>query len=146
MLQAGGRRVTQCSFCGASNDSESKFCIDCGKPMAAAGARPAPAFMATAAAVDSQVGVMTAGIPSGAGSYGQPSGTICPKCARTTDPSLPFCGHCGAKVAGDVEAGTCGQCGAGYVEGVDVFCGRCGNRVGQRVSINMRMTPELSMA
>jgi pSer/pThr/pTyr-binding forkhead associated (FHA) protein len=138
--------VTQCGFCGAANDPESKFCIDCGKPMMAAGGRPAPAFMAAATAAESSMGAMTAAIPAGASMYGQPSGKVCPKCARTTDPALPFCGHCGSKVVGEAEAGTCGQCGAPYVEGIDVFCGRCGNRVGQRVSINMRMTPELSMA
>ena len=145
MLQVGGTRVTQCSFCGASNDAESRFCVDCGKPMGPAIGRPAPAYMA-AAATDSTVSAMTAAIPTGSASYSFPDGKICPRCAKSTDPSLPFCGHCGAKVAGDAAAGTCGQCGAGYVEGVDVFCARCGNRVGQRVSINMRMTPELAMA
>ncbi len=29
----------------------------------------------------------------------------------------------------------CAQCGASYLQGVDLFCARCGNRVGQRVSV-----------
>ena len=138
--------MTPCSFCGASNDSEARFCVDCGKPIAGAGARPAPAFVAAATAANSQLSAMTAAIPTGSANYSFPDGKICPRCAKSTDPSLPFCGHCGAKVAGDAAAGTCDQCGAGYVEGVDVFCARCGNRVGQRVSVTLRMTPELAMA
>jgi pSer/pThr/pTyr-binding forkhead associated (FHA) protein len=102
--------------------------------------------MAAATVAESQGGAMKASVQAGSSLYSHPSEKICPRCARATDPSLPFCGHCGAKVAEAAAAGTCEQCGAGYVEGIDVFCARCGNRVGQRVSITMRMTPELSMA
>jgi pSer/pThr/pTyr-binding forkhead associated (FHA) protein len=31
----------------------------------------------------------------------------------------------------------CSQCGASYLQGVDLFCARCGNRVGQRVSVEI---------
>ena len=31
----------------------------------------------------------------------------------------------------------CAQCGASYLQGVDLFCARCGNRVGQRVSVEI---------
>ena len=31
----------------------------------------------------------------------------------------------------------CAQCGASYLTGVDLFCARCGNRVGQRVSVEI---------
>jgi pSer/pThr/pTyr-binding forkhead associated (FHA) protein len=145
MLQAGGGRVTPCGFCGADNDPASRFCIDCGKPISESASRAAPAFMAGATAAVSGHLADTTAIPTGVGSYTFPDGKICPRCARSTDPSVPFCGHCGAKLAGDARAGNCGQCGAEYIEGVDVFCARCGNRVGQRVSINMRMTPELAV-
>jgi pSer/pThr/pTyr-binding forkhead associated (FHA) protein len=62
--------VTSCGFCGRENDTESRFCIDCGKPMNPSAARG-----------------------------------ICPQCAGT------------------------------FTTGVDLFCSRCGHRVGQRVSI-----------
>jgi pSer/pThr/pTyr-binding forkhead associated (FHA) protein len=101
---------------------------------------------ATAADATAFASAGTGAVPSGGGGHPFPSGKICPRCARTTDASLPFCGFCGAKVDGDTHAGTCGSCGAEYQEGVDVFCARCGNRVGQRVSINMRMTPELAVS
>jgi pSer/pThr/pTyr-binding forkhead associated (FHA) protein len=52
------------------------------------------------------------------------------------DGSLPFCGHCGTRVV-PAGAGTCANCGAGYLQGVDIFCARCGNRVGVRVSVEM---------
>src|ERR1043165_9157135 len=131
--------MTACSFCGASNDSASRFCIDCGKPLSAQVGRAAPA-MAVAATM--------AEVPTDPGTITLPKGKFytldktCPKCAKTVDPTLPFCGHCGAKVAGEGKSSSCTQCGADYVQGVDVFCARCGNRVGQRVSINMRVTPE----
>jgi pSer/pThr/pTyr-binding forkhead associated (FHA) protein len=35
------------------------------------------------------------------------------------------------------EPSTCSQCGATYTKGIDLFCARCGNRVGQRVSVEM---------
>jgi pSer/pThr/pTyr-binding forkhead associated (FHA) protein len=53
------------------------------------------------------------------------------------DPGLPFCGHCGAKVATTTATGECAGCGASYIEGVDVFCARCGQRVGKRVSMQV---------
>jgi pSer/pThr/pTyr-binding forkhead associated (FHA) protein len=55
--------------------------------------------------------------------------------------SLPFCGHCGARVStpGD-STNHCANCGATYTEGVDVFCARCGQRVGQRVSVEINST------
>ena len=33
---------------------------------------------------------------------------------------------------------SCAGCGAAYVSGVDLFCARCGHRVGQRVSVEMQ--------
>lgn len=134
--------MTACSFCGAANDPASRFCVDCGKPMPAAAGKPAPAMMAAATAAESSATAGTTAIPVG-GFYTVEK--ACPKCAKTVDPTLPFCGHCGARVAGAGRSDACGQCGAEYNQGVDVFCARCGNRVGQRVSINMRMTPELSV-
>jgi pSer/pThr/pTyr-binding forkhead associated (FHA) protein len=134
--------MTACGFCGATNDPASRFCIDCGKPMSGASGRPAPALMAAATGADEMAEATTGPVPTG-GFYALEK--TCPKCAKTVDPTLPFCGHCGSKVAGAGRTSSCNQCGAEYLQGSDVFCARCGNRVGQRVSINMRMTPELSV-
>ena len=138
--------MTPCGFCGAMNDPASRFCIDCGKPISTSATRQAPAMMAAATAVESHAAAGTTAGPTAQDGYSQHTDDkVCPRCARPTDPALPFCGHCGARVAGEARTNSCGQCGAEYIEGVDVFCARCGNRVGQRVSINMRMTPELAV-
>lgn len=134
--------MTPCSFCGAANDPAARFCIDCGKPLTVSALRPAP-VLAAAAAADAR-GIHPVA-PKGAGYGQQAAGKACPRCAKTSDPSLPFCGHCGARMGADARANNCGQCGATYTEGVDVFCARCGTRVGQRVSINMRINPELAV-
>ncbi len=95
---------TACAFCGRLNDPASRFCLDCGMPM-----------------------------PASAGGAAAPPG-VCPRCARAVDNGLPFCGHCGTRVEAVTTATTCGNCRAPFVEGVDIFCGRCGHRVGDRVS------------
>lgn len=60
----------------------------------------------------------------------------CPRCNKNAENSLPFCGYCGTRIA-PAGAGMCAQCGASYLQGVDLFCARCGNRVGQRVSVEI---------
>jgi pSer/pThr/pTyr-binding forkhead associated (FHA) protein len=107
-----------CGFCGRENDTGSRFCIDCGKPMNPSAARVGPAY-----------------VPSPSGARVQPMGSPCLRCGKPVTPGLPFCGHCGSRVAGQSEPGSCGQCGAEFTKGVDLFCARCGHRVGQRVSI-----------
>jgi predicted component of type VI protein secretion system len=61
----------------------------------------------------------------------------CPRCGKLVSAGLPFCGYCGGRISTITEAATCVQCGAGYTKGIDLFCARCGNRVGQRVSVEM---------
>ena len=66
------------------------------------------------------------------------SGGKCRKCGKSIDPSLPYCGHCGTRVLASVEENTCRHCGATYVKEADLFCSKCGTRVGERVSISTR--------
>ena len=61
----------------------------------------------------------------------------CPRCGKSSDSSLPFCGHCGARMDATLASHACWTCGATYTEGVDLFCARCGTRVGQRVSVEV---------
>jgi pSer/pThr/pTyr-binding forkhead associated (FHA) protein len=135
--------VTPCSFCGAANDPASRFCVDCGKPISTSAGRHPPVMAGVAAG---QASAGTAALPVPKAAFGtQLAERACPRCARQTDPALPFCGHCGTRVATEGHSDNCGQCGAEYIHGIDVFCARCGTRVGQRVSINMRSTPELAV-
>jgi predicted component of type VI protein secretion system len=69
--------MTACAFCGRENTADSRFCMDCGKPISSSAARAA---------------------------HG---------------------------------SGECTGCGASYLKGVDLFCSRCGHRVGQRVSVGI---------
>ena len=55
---------------------------------------------------------------------------LCPRCDRAVDPNLPYCAHCGARIDASGETDSCQSCGAIYQVGVDLFCARCGNRVG----------------
>ena len=59
----------------------------------------------------------------------------CPRCAKPLVAGLPFCGHCGTRVAAVEGADACAGCGAFFRAGVDLFCSRCGRRVGRRVTI-----------
>jgi pSer/pThr/pTyr-binding forkhead associated (FHA) protein len=58
----------------------------------------------------------------------------CPNCAKAIDLSLPYCGHCGARVGTPDATETCENCRAPYLSGIDIFCAQCGHRVGKRVS------------
>lgn len=94
--------------------------------MSPSAARVVPAYQPGGSASPAAAAPRAAGAP-----------TTCPRCARAVEAGLPFCGHCGAKVTASTAAASCGGCGASYVEGVDVFCARCGQRVGQRVSVEL---------
>ena len=138
--------MTSCAFCGRENEPASRFCIDCGKPLNPSAVRVGPAYVphppgGQPQPVSAPVG---AGRPSsglasskGAVPVTRVSEVSCSRCHKSVTAGLPFCGHCGGRIATMTEATNCGQCGAGYTKGVDVFCARCGHRVGQRVSVEV---------
>jgi pSer/pThr/pTyr-binding forkhead associated (FHA) protein len=149
--------VTLCAFCGRENDPASKFCIDCGKPVVAAGGArvvPVPGIAASGAdggrfsvpqtRVSSKGPVRASsnvgnGAPAGAASGGAAT-SPCRYCSTPVDPSLPFCPKCGGRVAEAPEARSatsdalCASCGKPVTIGVDVFCARCGARVAMSAS------------
>ncbi len=59
----------------------------------------------------------------------------CRKCSNAVDASLPFCPHCGSRLGHAEAESDCRNCGARYLKGADLFCSRCGTRVGERVSL-----------
>ena len=132
--------LATCAFCGRENEASSRFCIDCGKPLTPSGARvrgvtttgnlPVAAALAGApgsATLPSTVSPIAAALSGLTG--------LCPRCDRSVDPSLPYCGHCGARIDATGETGRCEACGALYQVGVDLFCARCGNRVGAAAAV-----------
>ena len=129
-----------CAFCGRENEAGSRFCIDCGKPMNPSAARVGPAYAPTPSGGHAQpIGspFNMSGVPATRVSDGPSSGSPCLRCGKPVSPGLPFCAHCGTRVSAQAEPGSCTQCGATYTKGVDLFCARCGKRVGQRVSVEL---------
>jgi pSer/pThr/pTyr-binding forkhead associated (FHA) protein len=124
--------VTRCTFCGRDNDPASKFCIDCGKPVVASGARviPVPAPAGGRFSVPpTRVSAKATPRASDVGAR-QP----CRYCSTPVDPTLPFCPSCGGRVTdaepvAQTSTALCGSCGKPVTPGVDVFCARCGARV-----------------
>jgi pSer/pThr/pTyr-binding forkhead associated (FHA) protein len=97
--------VNPCGFCGRENDEQSKFCIDCGKPVVKGGARviSVPAVLKPSGAhverSSSAKGLPDTRVSPAGSSKG---GTLkpCVSCGKAVDPSLPFCPHCGTRVDG----------------------------------------------
>ena len=134
-----------CTFCGRENEAGARFCIDCGKPIHATGARVASADAPDPAVPTRPGPVFRAPVPTKPSPSSVPktrvSGTpvpsqaVCTRCGRTVDASLPFCAHCGNRVTAAPAEGACRSCGAAFQVGADMYCARCGARVGERVSV-----------
>jgi pSer/pThr/pTyr-binding forkhead associated (FHA) protein len=103
--------VNRCGFCGRENDEQSKFCIDCGKPVVKGGARviSVPALAKPSGAhVERQSGSEPPhahrGVPatrvSPGGTPKAAMVTPCASCGKPVDAALPFCPHCGTRVDG----------------------------------------------
>jgi pSer/pThr/pTyr-binding forkhead associated (FHA) protein len=98
--------LTSCAFCGRENEADSRFCIDCGKPMNPSAARVGPAYAPHPLGGQPQ----PANAPGGAarpaaasvGGMPQPRASdaliTCPRCGKSTTAGLPFCGHCGTLI------------------------------------------------
>jgi pSer/pThr/pTyr-binding forkhead associated (FHA) protein len=137
--------VTACPYCGRPNDATARFCIDCGKPLNPTDARVASAVVPDPEAQPRPHPAPQPPVPSNSNAAGvpntrvstsaAPSLAVCTRCGRTVDASLPFCAHCGNRVTASAVEGSCRSCGAPFQHGVDVFCARCGARVGERVSV-----------
>lgn len=125
--------MTRCGFCGRDNDEKSKFCIDCGKPVVAGGAKviSVAAVLKPGAEVPVVEGRESKARGGGASAKGPGAMRACPGCNTMIDPSLPFCPNCGTRIAPVTASGTsCLTCGNPVKPGVDKFCAKCGARVG----------------
>ena len=123
--------MISCAFCGRDNDAASRFCIDCGKPLAPSAARlsappasaaahsPAPIVRSAAASPAARAAVGEAAaapaiVPparvtpaaSTSASTRLVGAAECPSCRSRIDPALPFCPWCGSRTpAGDGVTG-----------------------------------------
>jgi pSer/pThr/pTyr-binding forkhead associated (FHA) protein len=97
--------VIPCAFCGRENESDSRFCIDCGKPMNPSAARVGPAYIPHPSGGQprpASAPAVTARPPAPPASPYVPPPRVatvnCPRCGKPATPGLPFCGHCGTLV------------------------------------------------
>jgi pSer/pThr/pTyr-binding forkhead associated (FHA) protein/predicted amidophosphoribosyltransferase len=121
------------TFCGRENDPTDRYCIDCGKPLAASGVRNGQS-----AAGSSPIAAALAGAAQSpdAGTRSSPidlafSGftAACLRCGKPVDPALPYCAHCGTRLDAPESLAECAACGTAYRLGEDLFCPHCGTRV-----------------
>ena len=125
--------MNRCGVCGRENDGESRFCIDCGKPVVSSGARVIevasimdPGGLRSSSA--SPKGVPATRVSTAAGAAVPGKG--CPLCGAAVHTGLPFCPQCGGRMNNEVppEPATqliCDACGKPVRAG-DQFCARCG--------------------
>jgi pSer/pThr/pTyr-binding forkhead associated (FHA) protein len=104
--------VTACAFCGRDNEPASRYCIDCGKPISAPAARAVPAYFPPEPPGGTMLRQASGQERSGSTPLLSPSHqlgvatTTCPRCSKTVDAALPFCGYCGTRVSAIVSVGT----------------------------------------
>lgn len=134
--------MNRCGFCGRENEGESRFCIGCGKPIVASGAR-----VIEVASILSPGGLRTStpggGVPpTRVAAAAKPGGTskACPFCSANVHVGLPFCPQCGGRLSNEpalepAPALTCDACGKPVRAG-DQFCPRCGAK---RADVNPPM-------
>lgn len=158
--------IVACAFCGRDNESGSRYCMDCGKPLSPSAARAISYSPAASSRAVADMDAGAAGVrpampphaphPAGAGG-GPPPGVgyrgpgaplrpphdagvpmvTCPRCARRVDAALPYCGACGTRLAAAVAPAAAACRSCGTApEPGDLFCARCGGRVGSRVSVD----------
>lgn len=135
-LRTSSAPVIRCTFCGRDNDPASKFCIDCGKPVVAAGARviPVPGAAAEGGGFSVPPTRVSSKSAPRSSDVGTPARQPCRYCSTLIDASLPFCPKCGGRVSDPAptppaSTALCGSCSKPVTLGVDVFCARCGARV-----------------
>jgi pSer/pThr/pTyr-binding forkhead associated (FHA) protein len=104
--------MTACAFCGRDNEPASRYCIDCGKPISAPAARAMPAYsppdplggtMLRQASGQDSAGTTTSLAPPAREPMVRT--TTCPRCSKTVDAALPFCGYCGTRISAIVSIG-----------------------------------------
>ena len=118
-----------CAHCGRSNDPDSRYCMDCGKPLSASAiAMPAPAAAGATPATRVYAQAAAGGPKGGA------SGPVCSSCGHPVDGSMAFCAACGAKLAPEAPPAAadvqCPNCGAAIASADYKFCPICATPLG----------------
>jgi pSer/pThr/pTyr-binding forkhead associated (FHA) protein len=125
--------VNRCGFCGRENDGESRFCIDCGKPVVSSGARVIEVASILGPGGPRLSTPSVRGVPATRVSEAAKAATPskgCPLCGAAVHTGLPFCPQCGGRMSNEVPPEPspqllCDACGKPVRAG-DQFCARCG--------------------
>jgi pSer/pThr/pTyr-binding forkhead associated (FHA) protein/RNA polymerase subunit RPABC4/transcription elongation factor Spt4 len=130
--------VTTCTYCGRANEAGAEFCMDCGKPLAAAGAVAKRTSAAKGAGGAS--GIPATQVAGAAPSASPPPPTpvpssradlgTCPFCGGPTSALLPFCPNCGRRLTAPGSGPACARCGSAVQVGTK-FCPTCGVPLGE---------------
>lgn len=135
--------MISCAFCGRPNTDDSRFCIDCGKPVGPKAAAIVPPTTASTPKSPSGKTKRRRSSPRPVRNSGaEPAIAIVPAtrvnmsgatrtaacgwCGNPVNPSLPYCAHCGRRSDSVLAAAkSCPSCGASVLE-ADTFCSACG--------------------
>ena len=132
--------MNACGFCGQTNAQDARFCVDCGKPLAA----PTSAAPRTSGERVFKVPSHRRPSPSVVRRTGpEPAISIIPPtrvnagnvmtcswCSNVIESGLPFCPHCGRRTDATLTpAAACPTCGATIRPELDSFCASCGTAV-----------------
>ena len=135
--------MNACGFCGQTNAGDSRYCVDCGKPLAGApaGGPPArdaedrafrvPSHRRPSPSVRRRTGAEPA-IQIVPPTLRQAPGAVitCSWCANVIEAGLPYCPHCGRRTDATLTtAAACPTCGNTIRPELDAFCASCGTPV-----------------
>ncbi len=139
--------MISCAFCGRPNTDDSRFCIDCGKPVGPQAAAQVPPTTASKSSKSpsgktkrrrsSPSPVRNSGAepaiaivpPTRVNMSGATRTAACGWCGNPVNPALPYCAHCGRRSDSVLAAAkSCASCGASVLE-ADTFCSACGTPV-----------------
>ena len=136
--------MISCAFCGRPNTDDSRFCIDCGKPVGPTAAAQVPPTTASAkpkspsgktkrrrsspgsarsSGAEAAIAIVP---PTRVNMSGATRTGTCGWCGNPVNPLLPYCAHCGRRSDSVLSAAkSCASCGAAVLE-ADTFCSACG--------------------
>lgn len=129
--------MNSCAFCGRKNAEDSRFCIDCGKPLSSSTGSVVPA---TNVSIPKPTAAHRRPSPAPRRSGPEPAFAIVPPprvqpsgatvncgwCGNPIEAGLPYCAHCGRRSDAKLTtAASCKTCGSTVRES-DTFCSTCG--------------------
>jgi len=135
--------LNACGFCGQTNAQDARFCVDCGKPLAAPSSQPprpsaervfkAPSHRRPSPSVMRRTGPEPAISIIPPTRVNPAASMTCSWCSNVIESGLPFCPHCGRRTDATLTpAAACPTCGSTIRPELDSFCASCGTPVASK--------------